>query len=311
MNTISIVLPAYKRSYLKESIQSLLAQTYRDFELIVVDDCSPENLVSVVDEFQDPRISYHRSEVNIGGTNLVAAWNLAMKYAHGEWCVLASDDDVYHVQYLERMVALVAKYPHCDLVHSRIATINGSGEVTSVCHGRIEYESATQFIYARVMLGEMLTAQEYMFRIAALKKIGGFVSFARAWFSDEATWFLLSRNGVACSSMVLFYWRISGENITSRKDDIPEKITAAEAYLHWAKQSVPNLLSQNSEEDKYLYRVLLANMQSRNEGVIRTLVIKLPLVKRIFLICSNRFSLHMRIRFVYDLLRCNLDSRNA
>ena len=96
MPKVSFVLPAYKRRFLHEAIASILSQSYTDFELIVVDDASPENLQEVVDEFHDDRLAYHRNERNIGGKDLVAAWNQAMEYAIGQWCVLASDDDVYH-----------------------------------------------------------------------------------------------------------------------------------------------------------------------------------------------------------------------
>jgi len=62
----SFVLPAYKATFLKEAIESILAQTYGDFELIIVDDASPEDLGSIVGSFHDSRISYHRNAVNIG-----------------------------------------------------------------------------------------------------------------------------------------------------------------------------------------------------------------------------------------------------
>ena len=132
MPKVSFILPAYKRRFLKGAIASILAQTYRDFELVVVDDCSPENLKAVVDEFQDDRLTYHRNEMNIGGKDLVAAWNHAMEFATGEWCVLASDDDVYHPDYLQEMVALTEKYPQVDLVHCRNANIDAEGRITDV-----------------------------------------------------------------------------------------------------------------------------------------------------------------------------------
>ena len=111
---VSFILPAYKRKHLKSAIDSIIAQTVQDFELVVVDDNSPENLADVV-RCCDVRIKYYRNARNIGGTDLVAAWNHAMKYAIGEWCVLASDDDEYLPDYLEEMLRLACKYPKCDL----------------------------------------------------------------------------------------------------------------------------------------------------------------------------------------------------
>ena len=94
MPKVSFILPAYKSQFLREAIASILAQTYRDFELIVVDDCSPQGLKSIVDEFNDPRLTYNRNETNIGGKDLVAAWNKALSYAYVQvaYTILASRD---------------------------------------------------------------------------------------------------------------------------------------------------------------------------------------------------------------------------
>lgn len=66
----SITIPAYKQKYLYEAIESCLAQTYEDFELIIVDDASPEDLKSVVDQFDDKRIRFYRNEKNCGALNV-------------------------------------------------------------------------------------------------------------------------------------------------------------------------------------------------------------------------------------------------
>ena len=91
----SFILPAWKGRYLREAILSILNQSYSDFELIVVDDCSPDPLEKIVEAFKDPRIEYHHNEHNIGGRDLVAQWNHCLQYAHGDYVILATDDDLY------------------------------------------------------------------------------------------------------------------------------------------------------------------------------------------------------------------------
>ena len=71
----SFVLPAYKARFFKEALDSILSQTYKDFELIIVNDASPEDITSIVKGDNDPRISYYINDVNIGGKDLVAQWN--------------------------------------------------------------------------------------------------------------------------------------------------------------------------------------------------------------------------------------------
>ena len=91
----SFVLPAYKAKFLGEAIDSILAQTYTNFELIIVNDASPEDLESIVKLYDDPRIQYYTNKVNVGGKDLIAQWNYSITYAKGEYLILASDDDIY------------------------------------------------------------------------------------------------------------------------------------------------------------------------------------------------------------------------
>ena len=239
---LSFVLPAYKRRFLKEAIASILAQTYREFELIVVDDCSPEDLKLVVDGFSDARLRYVRNEVNLGGKNLVENWNRCLELAEGKYCVLASDDDIYLPLYAEKMLALAESYPEMDVFHCRTGIIDEQGALYKVGEKRPEFESFADLLYARGVKRCLQTAPEFMFRTAALKAAGGFVNFPLAWYSDDATWLLLAKEkGIACADEVLFHWRFSGLNISSRFDITEKKILAAEQYKAWLREVVPTV----------------------------------------------------------------------
>lgn len=85
----SFIMPCYKRQFLGKAIESILAQTYDDFELVVVNDASPENLYEVVDSVSDPRLRYEDNITNLDGCDLVACWNFNLSN-RGEWS-LASD----------------------------------------------------------------------------------------------------------------------------------------------------------------------------------------------------------------------------
>lgn len=141
----SFVLPAYKAAYLRESIESILNQTYREFELIIVNDASPEDLSSIVDNYQDERIQYYVNETNLGGTDLVAQWNHCITFAKGEYLILASDDDVYHPDYLEKMNVLVDKYPKVNVFRSRVQHMNADGFIRGESEVLDEYLSYVFF----------------------------------------------------------------------------------------------------------------------------------------------------------------------
>lgn len=85
----SVAIPAYKRRYLYEAITSVLSQTYQEFELIIVDDCSPEDIKSVVDQLTDGRIRYYRNERNCGAENVVDNWNICLNYCRDCWEILS------------------------------------------------------------------------------------------------------------------------------------------------------------------------------------------------------------------------------
>ena len=76
---ISIILPAFKSDYLAATIQCLLNQTYRDYELIIVNDNPGSSIRSIVTNFKDDRIKYYENVENIGGKNLILNWNNCLR----------------------------------------------------------------------------------------------------------------------------------------------------------------------------------------------------------------------------------------
>ena len=130
MPKYTFLMPAYKASFLHEAIQSILSQTYTHFRLIISDDCSPEGLKAIVDEFNDDRIIYRRNEKNIGAERLVHHWNQLLNMCDSEWCIMAADDDEYDPRFLEGLDKLQISYPKVDLLRARLCTIDEYGDIT-------------------------------------------------------------------------------------------------------------------------------------------------------------------------------------
>lgn len=106
---ISIGIPTYNRSgLLRQAIQSVLQQSYQDFEIVVSDDCSPDDTADVVASFHDSRIRYHRTAANLRPPR---NWNECVRLAHGEFFALLPDDDVYCPDYLAQMSAALQARP--------------------------------------------------------------------------------------------------------------------------------------------------------------------------------------------------------
>ena len=192
----SFVLPAYKANYLRESIDSILGQTYTDFEFIIVNDASPEDVDSIVSSYDDKRIQYYRNEENIGGKDLVAQWNYSISYATGDYLILASDDDVYALDYLEKMDTLIMKYPDVKVFRPRVKRVDNTGKILQI--DGYEGEYLTQIEYLHLWTSKILGSgiPFVIFNRQALMEIGGFVNYPLAWFSDDATMLKLSYNGI-------------------------------------------------------------------------------------------------------------------
>ena len=102
---VSIIIPTYNRGYIiKKSIDSVLHQTYEDFELIIVDDGSTDGTKQLIDEYEDDRIKYYSYEHNKG---VVYARNYGMKMAKGDCIVFQDSDDVWHSDKLEKQIKIL------------------------------------------------------------------------------------------------------------------------------------------------------------------------------------------------------------
>ena len=84
----SITIPAYKARFLDEAIKSVIAQTYQDWQLVIVDDCSPEDLKGIVEPYlADSRVKYYRNEKNCGAVDVVDNWNICLSHCTGDYVI--------------------------------------------------------------------------------------------------------------------------------------------------------------------------------------------------------------------------------
>ncbi len=232
MPLVSFILPAYKARFLAEAIASILAQRVPHWELVIIDDASPEDLKAIVDTFADPRIRYYRNAKNIGGRDLVEQWNHCISYAAGEYLVLAADDDIYHPDYLKTCLDLAATYPDVNLIRARVAVIGEKNELLNIDGSTPTYCSKHAFLYYWLRATVFTCIGNYMFKTNALKD-KGFVNFPSAFCSDAATAILLAEDGVANTQDMLFSFRISGIHLSSSKAQLDKKLEANTQFYSW------------------------------------------------------------------------------
>lgn len=124
---VSIIIPTYNRAeFLREAIASVLAQTYQNFELLILDNCSPDHTPEVVASFKDPRIKYLRHQCNIGS---IANWTYGVSWANGEFLAVLGDDDQYAPDFVRSKIEAFDRFKGIDAVFSSFDTCDETGKV--------------------------------------------------------------------------------------------------------------------------------------------------------------------------------------
>jgi len=143
---VSVIVTTYDRqSYLKQALESAIRQTYRNIEIIVSDNCSPENPKALVESFQDSRIQFWRNETNIGSfANAISAF----KKARGKYVTILMDDDLWEEDFLEKLVLPLEENPDLALAFCDHYIINSNSEIDY-----LTTEKCTRF-YKRDLLKE-------------------------------------------------------------------------------------------------------------------------------------------------------------
>lgn len=117
---ISVVITSYNyEKYLKDTINSVLSQTYSDWEMIVIDDASTDSSVDIIKEFvkKDSRIKLIENETNLG---LTQTPKKGLEAASGEWVAILESDDRLREDYLEKKAAIAAQYPDIGLIFNDV-----------------------------------------------------------------------------------------------------------------------------------------------------------------------------------------------
>jgi len=125
---VSVFIPTYNREkYVFESVCSILNQSFKDFELIVVDDGSTDHTRDILASIKDERLKVYFNDKNMG---IPYTRNRGIELASGEYFALLDSDDVATVDRLEKQVDFLNKHPDCAVVGGFIAIINQYSRVT-------------------------------------------------------------------------------------------------------------------------------------------------------------------------------------
>jgi glycosyltransferase involved in cell wall biosynthesis len=220
---VSVVIPSYNHQhYIGEAIESVLESTVQDFEIVVVDDGSADDSVTVVEQFQDPRLRLIRQS-NRGAHSAI---NRGVESASAPWIAILNSDDRYHPLKLQQHLELHEKNPDLEASASRIRHISGSGAPLD-SGGYINWRyGKLKDIHCRhpslksslLVANHLVTSSALFMSKQGFHEVGGFIPlrYVHDWFFFLT---LASRGRFAVLEEALVDYRVHDGNTIRENDD--------------------------------------------------------------------------------------------
>ncbi|RYZ21518.1 MAG: glycosyltransferase [Chitinophagaceae bacterium] len=244
MPRVSVVMPVYNASaFLREAIDSVVRQTFTDWELIVVDDCSTDNSRQIVETYSDQRIRPLYRAQNGG---VVAATNDGLHAARGEYIAIMHADDISHSERLVSEVAWLDAHPEHAVVAAFIEMINESG---TPCGTWSLDRSVTSpaAIRSHMLVENCIAHSSVLMRGEVVRRYGYDAGQQKKGFAveDYGLWLELLSDGYAFGKIerTLLYYRMHQQSATSthlrRNNPYLINYETKKMYLHRVQAKRP------------------------------------------------------------------------
>jgi glycosyltransferase involved in cell wall biosynthesis len=180
---VTVLVPIYNgAAHFRAAIDSVLAQTFEDFELLLVDDASTDDSVAVVESYDDSRIRLLRNEHNLGQ---VPTTNRGLREARGEYVARLDQDDACLPRRLEHQVALLDAQPNVAVVGCGIEYVEPGGRIVSTLEPRID--DFPHFVFLLLANAVPLAHSAVMYRREEVTALGGYDESVRL-VEDQDLW---------------------------------------------------------------------------------------------------------------------------
>lgn len=242
---VSVIIPVYNsEKYIRDTIESVLKQTYKNFEIIVVDDGSTDITKIIIDELKkkDSRIQYI-FQSNQGQS---AARNKGIEYAKGKYIAFLDADDLFLPDKVEQQVAYLEAHPDCDISYSKIYHFFDT-DPNNLYYFDLPHPSGN--LFSELLRTNFINPLSVMLKKELLDKYGGFENEFRR-MDEQYLWIKLSLNGARFCYIerALGLYRMHKKSLTHEKGHL--KLTQ-EKYL----EVLALLRSQLSAEEIERYHI--------------------------------------------------------
>lgn len=266
-------VPVYNGShFLADSVESILNQSFDDFDLIVLDDASTDDSLDVAASISDPRISIRTSSERLG---LAGNWNRAIELAQTEFFVIVHQDDVYLPEYLEKMTGFLRAHPDAFAAHCPAEPIDESGET---------FPSAEHLYKSRFWRGDQVICRDpadelsilaqgnyvicpsVIYRASLVKQVGKF-SPSYEFVTDWEYWvrgLLKGYRLAGCPERLVQFRRHAGTTTQSLEDTL-ERFSEEKKFLEWLEKELRNRKMHRSADASHclLDRLVTSHVISR------------------------------------------------
>lgn len=249
---VCICIPTYNaEKTIRETLVSILCQSYRNFFILVVDNASVDGTLAVVEAFEDPRISIHRNEVNVGAEG---NFNRCIKLANGKYTAIYHADDIYEPQMVEQQVAFMEANATAGAVFTEATVINDSGKVIGSLSLPRRLVSAGHLYDFKIIFKSVLQYSNFLICPSVLARTEVYQQDIQSWrgetfrtSADLDVWFrILQRHAIGILPDRLMRYRISVSQFSDKLRSRTMRSDFFRVIGHYlAQDDVQALLSQD------------------------------------------------------------------
>ena len=217
---VTVILSVFNaRPYLEECIESVLNQSFRDFEFLIVDDGSTDNSWEIIQKYSDGRIS----SFQIQNCGVARAKNFLIEKARGKWIAVIDADDVWHPWKLEIQMKFLKQNPKCILLGTFARVIDKDGHPLYVEPKVTDWPAISRTIQSR----NVFTHSSVIYRLDAWKKAGRYNESVQQYLADYELMKALSQVGEAANVPVpLVLYRIVPHSVTTGFSKSKKKVSS-------------------------------------------------------------------------------------
>ncbi len=229
---VSVIMATFNEQerFIKESIDSILGQTYQNLELLIADDSTNNDTIRVIDDFarRDNRVKVIRKESRMG---FVKALNIALKEAKGEYIARMDGDDVALPDRFKKQICFLETNPKIDVLGGAMNILNDNSEITSVRH----YPAGGIKLLCWMSLRDPVGHPSVMFRRSIIDDGLFYDEAMNKGCEDTEFWFRLRNNGYKIANLLepLVNYRITVDMATKREKDNNANYIARKKNFSW------------------------------------------------------------------------------